>query len=350
MNEVIEHDNGIAIPEETKTAMVAMGKIELGISAMLEKYATTPDCSTEDGYKLAKQEAKEVGAVITSANKSHKVGKKFYLDGGREVDAAKNRIIAAIEPMKAARLEAIKEVDDEKARIAQAEADKKQERIDEIQIRIDGIKNSVGAAMSLEACDSYLARLEVLDIAEFEEFQEAAQIHIDNARDGLTERRNGYAKQAEEARLLEEQRAKQAEEQGRIDAEREEQRLEKEKLDEEMAALRREKEELESAKLAEEKRKQDELKAAKEIEDARLLGIQQQKERDEQERKDAEAAEESERVEAEPLAALAPDADKLQAWIDLAPEMTSKEGQKSVSAIKKGALIAIDKMQIREAA
>ena len=392
MSEVIEHDNGIAIPEETKKGMIAMGEVEKGLAKLKEQYAVVPDANTDEGYDLAKTERKAIAAVRSEVNAAHKQGKAFYLEGGRKVDAMKKSILAAIEPMESARADAIKAVDDEKARLAQIEADKKQERIDEIQIRIDGIKNSVGAAMSLEACESYLARLDALDIAEFEEFQEAAQIHIDNARDGLTERRVQLVAQADEAKKLEEQKARQAEEQGRIDAQKEEQRKEDEARAKEQADFEKEKAEFAAAKLAEQNRKDEEAnawrtnmqsliagivalpskvntlddciearaqlrryhwdtagefeaeatkavadstmaidireeeikiengkaraQAAKELEDARLLGIQQQKDREEQERIDAMAVEKEAAAEAQRIAAMQPELERVRAWLE----------------------------------
>ena len=57
-------------------------------------------------------------------------------------------------------------------------------------------------------------------------------------------------------------------------------------------------------------------KAAQELEDARLLGIQQQKEREEQERKDAEARQAEAAAEAQRIAAMQPELERVRTWLE----------------------------------
>lgn len=383
---VIDNDTGLEIPQAAKDSIAKLNTVEAGVAAMLKKYAAAPDASTPEGYELAKSEAKEIAAVRISADKAHKIAKAPYWEGGKRIDAMKKSIVDRISPLEDVRKEAIKAVDDEKARIEREAAEKEQARIEFIETRVKHISEHA-QFVTLEQVNGALTSLGDIDFSEFDEFADIAREKASEATAALTERRDALKAQAEEAARLEAQRkeqeeaaAKLAEQQAEIERqqkeiddakaaqEAEDRRREQEKVDAEKArivainVLLNEIKEMPlkatslragdyakkalielrstlpsfeeyedmakeaiSVALESVEQKLELFRAEAEAAEAKRLAdieaAKQQAIADEQARvKKEQAAEARKKAKAEKLAALAPDQEKLQKWIDSIPE------------------------------
>lgn len=373
---IIDNDSGIAIPADTQKSIAVMNEVASGLAELKTKYAAMPDVNTDEGYELAKQERKEIGAVRIKIDKAHKAGKAFYLEGGRKIDGMKNDILKIVTTLEDERKEAIKAIDDEAARIAQEAAEKEQVRIEGIESRIARIKSAPSDAVTLEQVNSAIEKLATLKAHgtydAFDEFKDAARGVIEEAEIALTEKKTALEAQAAEAAQLEEQRleqeriaAKNAED-ARILAEKAA-AAEKAEADrkaaiaaedaDRAAKIKREDEEREAAEAARlaaiEKARTDAIaeKAAAEqkviddeaervrVEAEKAKAVEKAREQaiaDEQARQQAEADKQAEeQAERERLAAEAPDKEQLLAWIESLPQipaMKTKAGKAAADA------------------
>lgn len=106
------------------------------VEGLTHKYDIVHDTSTVDGLAVVKAGIKDVGKVVRDIEAARKDKKSFYLESGRAVDAKAKEVTVPfselLDPMK----EAKKEHDDS---IAKA----KQKRLDELQGKVDAIRNSI---------------------------------------------------------------------------------------------------------------------------------------------------------------------------------------------------------------
>lgn len=315
---VIDHETGIAIPPETSQAIAEMNLVEAGLAELQAKFSHDPDCSTDDGYAQAKAEAKEIASVRISVDKAHKAGKSFYLEGGRRIDAMKNSILAVTNPLEDARKIALKAVDDELERIAQEQARREQARIEQHEEGIRNIDRQL-QSVTIEDIDRALKQLAGTSVEAFEEFAEVASERVTEVVGVLEVRRVSLQLQADEAARLAAQAAEQAEtqrkldEQARLQAEQtkaEQDKLAQDKADFEAWRASVEKAEAEKVRQAEEA----ERKKQREAEDARQFAEMIEQAHAEAIQEDIERTAAADAY-AEQLAALAPEAVKLNAYM-----------------------------------
>lgn len=337
---VIDNDTGTVIPEETTKGIMEMNAVAAGLAEMQATYKQVPDVDTEEGYTEAKRLGREVGKIRISVDKARKAAKDFYIKGGRDIDAKAKQIAAVIGPLESQYTDAVRAVDERKAAEEAEKTRIEQERIDTITDRLDRIKALPTTAVTLEQVESALIRLDQIDLSTFDEFDEAADEYITASKSALTDRKTELVKQAHEKAELDRQRKEQEAAAEKLKAEQDEidrQRQELEKREAaEQARIAAEKK-AESDRIAAEKQaeidKQEAIEKARreereaaEAEKQRIAAEQAEKERQaEEKRKAYEAA----ALEAQRIAAMAPDADKLRAWLDSIPElpeMSTDEG------------------------
>lgn len=348
---VIDHDSGVAIPEETQKGIAEMNRVAAGLEALREQYSHDPDCSTDEGYEQAKAEQKAIAKTRIAVEKAHKAGKAFYLEGGRRIDAMKREILDVVSPLEESRKAAVKAVDDEKARIEREKAEAEQRRIDTIEARIAEIKETgtlLSTATTPFLVETLMDDLDKHNLSDFDEFHEQAADAIERARAAgatrKTELLEQAARQAELDKLRAEREAQEAklrEEQEQVERERAEIAAERQRLQDEREAEARRAAiadaERKAAAKAERERKEAAERAEREKEEAaeraRLEAIaEEQRKREEAERQAAEAEAERQRI-----AALQPDHRKLADWmtnIDKLPAMKTKDGKAAAAAIR----------------
>ena len=347
MNNVIDNDSGIAIPAETQKSIAELNTVAAGLAELKAKYEAMPDVNTAEGYTLAKQERKEIGAVRIGIEKAHKAGKAFYLDGGRNIDAMKNDILKTVSALEDERKIAIKAIDDEKERVEREVAAKEQARIEVIETRIARIKSAPSDAVTLEQVEKAISMLGDLKSSgtydEFAEFKEIARSEIQTAEESLSEKLKALTEQAETAQRLAEQQA----EQERVAAE---QKAAQDKIDEQLRQIENAK--LEASRQAEQAEREKQLAAQAETDKQEALKLAEVKrvadieaaKLAEQERLAKEQEAETlrvaaEKAEAEIKAAEAPDKVKLQAWIDSIPELPEAKSAAGKARVKKMAAL-----------
>ena len=211
-----------------------------------------PDVTTEEGYAKSKRVALDVGKILTKVESTRKDKKKYFLDGGKEVDTQAKAIVAELEQFQLPHKEAYKELDNLKKEREASRKKALQERVDELGLMAlnmaDAHSSEVMAAMK------GLQDEECLDFYEFTEHALKARNQSRKDLAALYERKAKEEADAEELAKLK----KEAEE--RAIKEREEQirREASEKADKEKAeAVARE----EAAKKAQVQAEQDKVDA-----------------------------------------------------------------------------------------
>lgn len=369
---IIENETGALLPAVSLKSVAKMDKVAAGLADMKAEYEDMPDVSTSKGYALADKQRKAIKAVRVSVDHAHKEGKAPITALGKKLDAQRTSIKDAMEKWEQDRIDAIKKIDDEKERI-------KRERTDTIKARIDAIKATKIDSVTIEQIDASLALLAAIDLDEFEEFKDAAEMHRDASSDVLTDRRAALEAQEAETSRLAEQKAEQ-------DRQAAELKVQQDKIAEDarilaestaaaakaesdrlaaiaaedaeraarikheddareaaetarQAAIQREKNE----KAASERKAIEDAAAAKKAEEdqaAAIVAAAEKAAQDERERIAAEAVAESERLAEEKAAAEraaldAPDAEKIKLWMESIKELPIATGAKGKARIKK---------------
>lgn len=336
------------VETEIETNLAVIGEVEASLAALEAEYAELPDFETDEGYATAKERKRPLVKARTRGDKARLAATKFHRDQVSHINSMwKDDILPRIEALEKPLADGIKAVDDEKARIEREKAEAEQRRIDTHQAKIDKIKALPTETYTLDDVNGALSLLDEFNPDEFEEFSDAASMHIVSIRSVLVEKQAALVKQAEEAKRLEAQRieqeriaAEQAEKQRLIE---EEQRKQREELERQRAELEAEKRKLQEQKEAEERAKvkaeldrkaqeKAEREKAEAAERARQQAIEEERRRVEEEKRKAEQAE----AEHQRKLAMAPDAEKLRAWFDSIPafpEMTSDDGRAQRNAI-----------------
>jgi colicin import membrane protein len=88
-----------------------------------------PDVTTDDGYQKSKRVSLDVGKLLTALEKKRKDKKKYFLEGGKAVDAQAKDIAAKLEEMQAPHKLAYKELDNMKKEREEARKNALEERI-----------------------------------------------------------------------------------------------------------------------------------------------------------------------------------------------------------------------------
>jgi len=307
----------IAVREGIK-APVKMNITNATLDKLKKKFSQVPDCTTAEGYELARVGIAEVVGLRTGLAACKKDKKAEAIAFNKNVDAEYNRILNILVSLETPYKEAKKKVD----AIKEAEKEKKRKaeetRKFKITNRINMIREVVfvAANKSSEEIEKQLDVVKGIEInkADFEEFKveaERARIDVEVKLEDLyakavereeadklrqieeehlaEERRKLEEDQAKEAAAREEREEKERKERELREAEEAKKRqIEEDKLEVEREELRKKKEEID-----ERERKADEAREAA-AEETRL-----KEEKAEQEKAAKEAEKEDEELQAE---------------------------------------------------
>jgi len=242
------------------------------IEEIKDKANFIPDVSTKEGYDKSKRLSLDIGKVLTNLETTRKDKKKYFLDGGQEVDSQAKAIKAKLEEIQLPHKNAYKELDDlKKQREAERKA-KLEERVEDLRLMPERMADSSSGEV-MEA----LKILNAEECLDFAEYTQRALECRNASRQALQDLFARKQKEEQERAELERLR-KEAEE--RAQAEREEQikreaaaKAEAEKQAAEEAAQKAKEAELaakQAAIEAEERRK-------REAEEAEARRIEQEK-------------------------------------------------------------------------
>ncbi|TDF41940.1 hypothetical protein EYS14_03590 [Alteromonadaceae bacterium M269] len=131
------------------------------LAALKEKYASVPDVTTKEGYKVAKAAVSELTKLRTGLEKKRKELKQPYLDQGKAIDDEAKRIKAALEKIETPIREAKKVEDDRLKKL-------EEERIANIESKMSIFDETLRRANSFDATSEsisvaidYIDKLEV---------------------------------------------------------------------------------------------------------------------------------------------------------------------------------------------
>ena len=284
------------------------------IAALDQRYSALKisDVNDKVGYDVVHRARMDVRARRIEVEKVHKEGKADALKHCRDWDAAKNTLIANLEPIESRLASEEKRIDD----LIQAEKDRKQQIIN------DRVRDRQNALLAVNAITAIRREdLPAMDEADFRAhlavhtatFNEAKRVQAEKDAELEKLRAEAEKRQQEQAAAMEKQRQEMAAQQAEIDRQRKEQEAK-------AAELRTEAEKIEKSKQAEADRVQreaDQKRHAAELEQAR-------KEAAERAAKEAtEAAERKQKQEAE--AKVKAEAEAKQRATEEAEKATDKE-------------------------
>lgn len=323
--------------------LAVIDEVEAALAQIEAQGKEVIDFETDEGYKRAKELKKPLVKIRKRGDEARLAATKYHRDEQKRINDMWKGIAERIEAVENPLTEGIKKVDEEKKRIEAEKLAAEQKRIDDIKERINDIRMAAGLAVTLDDVQSTINRYNNVTLESFEEFADEAERAIAEMDTALNAKKKQLEEQAELEAKLEAQRQEQeriAEEQRKereaFEAERrriaEEQRAEREKLEAEQRAIELEKARQEEARKAEEQRKIDAERAEEAKQQAIARAKREEAERIERERIEAEEREAAEKAEEERLAALAPDAEKINAWMiklleNQLPEMSTDEAR-----------------------
>lgn len=244
----------------------SIGVTDAALAILKEEYGQVPDCSTKEGYAIAKAGLAIFRALRSKVEVKRKELNSDAVDFKKRNDIEAKRIVdfvvALEEPYKVAR----KAEDAVKEKEREEKAEKEKERVAAIEKDINTIRNVVldcHGKTSLEL-SGIISSLEttVIEVDRFAEHTPIAEAAKIEAIEKLTELRDQAADNEENDRLREVERENLDKERKKLEAER----LENERKAEETRKV-------EDERLAREREK---LEAEKEAEDARLEGIRKE--------------------------------------------------------------------------
>lgn len=213
-----------------------------GMDSIKEAANFIADTSTKDGYEASKRVAIDGRKVIKRLDDTRRDQKKFYLDGGRAVDAQAKEIDKEISSYIEPHLTAYKAVDEAKKK---READ----RVASLEERVAAIADlpSLLAESSSEEVKHALESLQVEECEGFEEFEMAALKARNASRTALADmfasklKREADAKELAKLKKEAEDRAqKDREDKIRADAKLEADRAAQKVIDDNNARIERE--------------------------------------------------------------------------------------------------------------
>lgn len=288
---------------------------ENALLAIEEEYSIVPDCTTKEGYALAKLRIHDLVTLRTGLETRRKEKKAGALAYGRRLDACAKDLKARIEKLELKHKDAKHKVDAEKARIKREE----KERKETILKRIDAItKFSDTTGLSSEEIAVKIEKLStaVINDERYQEFRKEAEEAKDRTGaqleaamgDALDKEAEERAEQEERERIAEEQRIAQVKldaEKVKLNAEKAELKAEKKRIKQEQddkaaeaqAEINQARDGLEAkwaAKCAEAEAEADEKQVKLDSERAELKAEKARLAKIEQDRLDKEALEKEE--------------------------------------------------------
>lgn len=272
--------------------LIEFDKIAAGIAEMQEKGNFVPDMTTKEGYNASKRFVlDETTPARTRLDKAHKSAKEYWKVGGQSVDKKKNEILNLLIEIQKPHQEAYKAFD-------QAEKDKKQKFEDDLQIKIDCFYHYANQSInaSSDQITSLIQECGETDTQEgfYHRGSDAAKAKaeaMDILNDSLMKAVSREAEQQREAELAEENRLRQIQ----IDEQQESMRLQQEKMDAQQAEIDRVANESRAKIQAEEDEKQRLIAKAQQAEEEKQRAIEREQYAKEQSEKAAAKALENEK-------------------------------------------------------
>lgn len=146
---------------EEKTVNVAVfNQTDAALAELKIRFSTVPDCSTKEGYAVAKAGKNELTKYRSSLENARKDIKSPYKTAGEIIDSVARRIKLELEAIEAPIKAAIKDADE-------AEARKKAERIARLQSKVDEIyliETKAQDTEGKEAVSKLIESLNALDV------------------------------------------------------------------------------------------------------------------------------------------------------------------------------------------
>jgi|GEM_PF-5534421 len=212
INEPVEGEivtGGLTLPDTEAALFVELKKSDKRIAEIEKDWAEVPDVETREGMKLAKSRRAELVSMRTTGDKNRKAITNPLRTLTASINDLWKKYLPRIEAVEEKYDAAIKAVEQRAEREKQEKAEADERRIAVIQSKINAIKATPADALTVEQIDSALVLVNDFDLDEFEEFKDAAEMHINAAREALTVRRTTLIEQAEETARLAEQKATQ---------------------------------------------------------------------------------------------------------------------------------------------
>lgn len=213
-----------------------------GMSTMKDECNFIPDTSTAEGYQKSKDVALKHKKSLTALEKKRKEKKKFYLDGGRAVDAQAKVIEAEMSGYIEPHLTAYKAIDT-------AKKEREAKRVAALEERVASIADlpELLRESSSEEVKHALESLQVEECTGFEEFEQAGLKARNASRKALAVMFGDKLKAEEDARELarlkkenEAREQKEREDKIREDAKRNAEREAQKVIDDNNARIERE--------------------------------------------------------------------------------------------------------------
>jgi hypothetical protein len=303
----MDENTETAVTTTTVTNLVSYGETEKKLAQIRELYKEVPDCTTKEGYEVARSGIRELVSLRTGLEKDRVLKKADALAYGRRVDdeagRVKDEILALELPLKAAK----KAIDDEKEAKREAKKQAEFKRVNDIRAKITHIRDVPTKAISMTS-DELSEKIKVMEsysitLEAYHEFFEEAQTAMTETlgvlRQALAEKINAekVAKEQEAERLrlkaeADELERKRVAQQAELDRQREESARKQAEID---AENKRKADELAAKQEEENRKRQAELdRQQREIEER-----ERKMREEEQKRKDEEARIQREKEEAD---------------------------------------------------
>lgn len=252
-----------------------------------------PDVSTDEGYEKSKRVSLDIGKMLTALENTRKEKKKYFLDGGRQVDKQAEALREQLEDAQLPHKEAYKKLDTEKK---EREAKRKSDiesRIDDMEALPDLLDGEPS-----EKIKESLDKLKADPCKGFEEYELRAETvkkeSVQKLEALFTKTKKAEEDAAELARL------KAADEKRRLEARDEE--IRKEASAKAEAAEKKAKAEKAAAEKARKKAEEDRVAAEKKAEEDAEKHAAEKKAAEEKAEKDRIAAEKQAKKDAEAAA------------------------------------------------
>lgn len=211
---------GLTLPTNESKLLAELKKSGTRITEIEKDWAELPDLNTKEGMALAKSRRRELVSMRTDGNENKKLITKPLRDLTTSINNLFNSYLPRLAPIEELYDDAIKAFEEAKATAKREKAEAEKRRTDAIQSRIDVIKAAPLRAATIDEIDAELVVLAEIGedvFATFDEFSDAAQIHVEAAMAALNTRRAQLVEQAEAQAKLDKQREEQEAAQKRID-------------------------------------------------------------------------------------------------------------------------------------
>jgi len=272
------------VKTQTKKALVNLGVTDKKLNELKKKFKVVPDANTADGYQLIVSNVQELRTLWAAVDKERKVQTAEALEHQRGVNAEAKRVTEILKDIAQPMVEAREKVDQAKAEEERLEREAEESRIQIIEDMIATMRNQVNGLLNAST-DVIKARLDMVNALEiteekYQEFLEPAQVTFNQVKSDLEKALDA-----------------------RIDLDRRE--AENKEREEKMAAQQKELDDKQAA-LDKQQREADEK-----AENERKAAEEEQRLKDE-----AEAKEKADKEAEAKRKALAPDYEKLDAYLN----------------------------------